>query len=150
MKENKEDMKVLPNGDVEGVIEYPEKEIEVTIGGVKKVIGIQPAYKVVNIIKKEKIVELYKYLNEQKDYFVDRIKACDETLEKTKAVDLEVLSKAILKLPSGKKLGQSKAQYLNRLAEEYYMKKGAIDSKKQLEKSLNEIEKQTDFLSKLI
>ena len=149
MKINDQEFTVLKNGDVEAAQIYKEINVVQQIEGEDVVLGVQPEYRILNIIHKDKIPMLLKFLKKQKSFIESKIKAADEVIERLKHIDLQVLSSAINKVPKDK-LGSKKLQDLNRLSEDYYMKQGAIDNKKVLQENITKFEEQIKFFEKLV
>lgn len=146
----KQEFKKLPSGDVEGVMVYPSTKVTIQINGRESEIGEQPEYEVKQIIKKEKINDLLEYLRQQKDHFAHRLKSAQEVLDKTEHIDIDKLQGALLSLPEEVSKKSKKLASLNKLAEDYYMKSGALKNMKILEENLAKIEEQIQFLQTVI
>jgi hypothetical protein len=148
---NKEEQKfnMLPNGDVEGIMTYPENKVTIQLDGREVQLGTSPSYEVKQIIRKDRIPELLLYLKQQKDYFLEKIKSSNEILEKTEHVDIDKLAGSFDALPEKVK-SNKKLSALNRLAEDYYMKSATILNLKLLEENMEKIDSQIAFLEKAI
>lgn len=149
VNKEKEQFKVLDNGDVEGSTSYPKKDVSIKVAGREVVIGYAPEYEIKQIIHKDKIKVLLEYLNEQKDYLVERLKKNQEVLDATEAIDIDKVSDALTKLPmdSSKK---KKYPAMERLVQEFYMKSGALKNKPLLDENIKKIDEQIEYLSKLV
>lgn len=149
MKNKEQEFKVLPNGDVEATQLYNGNEVTIQMNGEDIVIGSQADYNVKQIILKDKIDILLKFVTEQKKEVQKRLDSANEVIEKLEHIDIDTLSKAIMKLPQDK-MTSKHLKELNQLTQDFYMKKSAIDNKKILETNLEKFDPQIDFLSKLI
>ena len=149
MKLNNQEFKVMPNGDVEAIQIYKEKPVIQAVNGEDIVLGIQPEYKIINVIHKDKIKYLITFLTGQRDEFQKRIASAAEVINRWEHLDLSVIADAIKKIPADK-MGSKKLAEINKLSQDYYMKRGAIDNKKLIVENLELFQKQIDFFSKLI
>jgi hypothetical protein len=149
MKLENQEFTVLPNGDVEAAQIYKQTNVVQNVDGEDIVLGVQPEYRVLNIIHKDKIKYLLKFLKQQELQIQKRIDAADEVIKKLDHINLEAVAEAIKKIPK-EKLQSKKMESLNRLSEQYYMKQGAIDNKVVLIANIEKFTKQIDFFSKLI
>lgn len=142
------EMKIDENGDVYTKVLYPEKPIEINVGGVNHIVGIQPVYGVVNIVYKDKKETLLKYLNEQKALLTDRKQKAEDVIKQTDGFNLEGMKEAIQILPLDK-IRSKKLQELNEVAKCVLMANDAQKNLVVIEQNISKIQKQIDFLTKI-
>jgi len=148
MKIKNQEFKVLENGDVEAIQKYDGKPVIQAVDGEDIVLGDQPAYTISNIIHKGKIPYLIKFLTQQRSEFKKRIDSAEEVIAKLEHIDLKVLADAMKSLP--KDIKGKKLQALDRVAQDYYMKQGAIDNLQIIQDNFDLFDKQLDFFTKLV
>jgi hypothetical protein len=139
------EMKYLDNGDVHSSVEYPEKDIEISVNGEKVIIGKQPPYNVVNIINKDKISVLIKYLTEQYEMLMQRLVKAEETVKETEGFDVPELKERFDKIPQ-EKLNSKKLSALNDVAQRVLMRTEAEKTIGVLKDNIDKILDQIVFL----
>ena len=139
------------DGSMISTIEHPEKKVEVSVEGKPTIIGTQPPYKVANIIPKEKIALLKKYLEDQYDGLSKRQKAAEEVIEEFATIkEADKIAAAIKLIPRDSKDFRKLAhtlKHVDELARKIDMKISAVKNKELLDNGLARIEEQLKFIN---
>jgi len=148
-------MKVDENGDMYSDAVYAEKNVVLKLkDGKEAVVGVQPSYSVPNVIKKENIGILYSYLNEQKDYLVERHNKAKQVIADTEKFSLEGLSDEMVKfnqiVSAANKKGADKERikHLDTVAKNVLMNFEAKKNMTILMENITRINEQLTFIEK--
>jgi len=144
-------LKKLSNGDIEGIVEFPEQKVEVGFNGETHIIGNQPPYKVLNIIKRENVAKLKLYLEEQYNAINKKYIAAQEAMKPFK--DMEAVAdkfdqslKLIPKDTTDDRKYTNRLDKTNELANKIIMYLNARANSGILKTNLDNIQNQLDFI----
>jgi len=148
-------MKVDANGDLHSEAVYAEKNVSLKLkDGKETIVGVQPSYSVPNIVKKENISVLYGYLNEQKDYLVDRHNKAKQVIADTEKFSLQGLNDEMVKfnqiVSAANKKGADKERikHLDTVAKNVLMNFEAKKNMTILMENITRINEQLTFIEK--
>jgi len=147
MEEMKDRMEVMDNGDIKAIVTYPQRDVEVKVKGKPFVIGVQPAYDVVNITHKDRLKDLLAFLYEQREMLSDRLKQAKDVIERTEYASSDALAEAINKVDP-EKLKNKHFKELNDIANDVKLNNDAKMRLPLIQKNVDKISEQIDFIEK--
>jgi len=138
------DVRICTNGDVELTMTLPGKEVEIQTTDGPVIIGQQQEYKTMQVIEKDKIPVLIKFLEGNLKGANSELEKCNTTLEQFGTYDCEALAVQIAKMPVNK-FSKLRLENINKLAQRVFQVQEAKRNKELIVKNVESMQKQLDL-----
>jgi hypothetical protein len=145
-----EKLSLTKEGDLKAVRTYPGKEVEIEVDDIKHIIGKQADYDIVQVIKKDEVPYLYRFLQQQKNMHEIKLKPNKDYVNQHQHIDPNGKVEEMLKHLTDDKSKKVFKDYKN-LDKYSQMVVNLAESKKIMESTeeiISSLQDQLDFIKK--